>query len=431
MFFAFSLTLLVSCVLLLLNNFAPSSYKSSIEAVRIDESYPDMAYDRIDEVSLAYEGVISEVKCDKGLQTLVSVQEREVYNRLSESVYNISKETDDKGRYTTERIRIENSDIGEDALRHALNAFLYDNPQVFWLNNVFGYVRSGGDTIIECYTDVSADDCKARIARLSERMDELLEGISADMTPYKREKTIHDRLLAGCSYADEVKGFSDGWSYFSSYGAIVDGRAVCEGYSKAFQLLMSRAGIECCTIRGQGDGVAHMWNIIELDGVWYHVDATWDDTDDLITYEHFNVDDITICRNHVIAEEMTETVTENATETETRNFFVPVCNSMDMNYYYVEGIKITEFSDGTDEAMIAFIANRVRNGEVMIPIVIAPTLDYSECVDMLFYSSPYRFYYYIDEVNEIVDSDHRIDKNSIKILRNEENGTLRVRLTLK
>lgn len=419
---------MISCVLLVVNNFSSGTYMGGIEAVRIDESYPDLVYDRVDEVSLSYEGTITEIKCEKGLDTLVTVQEREVYNRLGESVYNISKDKDDKGRYTTERIRIIDSYVSEESLRHALNAYLFDNPQIFWLNNVFGYVHSDGDTIIECYTDVSADECKVKIEQFGERIDQLLDGISADMTPYSREKLIHDRLLQGCSYAEEVKGFSDGWHYFSAYGAIVEGRAVCEGYAKAFQLLSSRVGVECCTIRGQGDGISHMWNLVNIDGSWYHVDATWDDTEDLINYEHFNVDDNTIKHNHVIAEQMTDSLDAGTAGSETKNFFVPVCDSMDMNYYYVEGMKMTGFGDVTDDAMIAFIANRARNGDMIIPIVISPDLDYNDCIDKLFYSSPFRFYYYIDQANEHLDPAHKIDKNSIKLLRNEENRTLRVRL---
>lgn len=431
LFFGFSMTLLVSCILLLVHNLRPETSTNEIEAIKIDDSSSASVYDRVDEVSLSAASSITEADCQKGYLSLSTPQEKELYRYLEDTVYKISKDRDDKGRYTTERIRLEGDEISEERLRHALNAFLFDNPQVFWLNNVFGYVHSDGYTIVECYTDISADECTAMIAEFTEKIDELLSDITPGMSAYSREKLIHDRLLSGCTYAEDIESFSDGWSYFSAYGAVVEGRAVCEGYAKAFQLLMTRAGLECCTIRGTAEDVPHMWNLVYLEGDWYHVDPTWDDTDDFINYEYFNADDETILRNHVIAEAMTGSEETDAKETELRNFFVPECPSKVMNYYYTEGYRITEFNFDSDEELAAFIASRISSGEQIIPIVISVSLDYSEVVDKFFYSSPYRFYYYIDKANETLDAEHQIDRNKIKLLRNENNRTLRVRLGLK
>ena len=430
LFFGFSLTLLISCVLLLINNMSSELSGNGIAAVRINESGLVSVYDRVEEVSLAAGSTITETDCERGYNTLTTPEERELYRSLELAVYNISKEPDEQGRYTTERIRLKGASVEEYRLRHALNAFLFDNPQIFWLDNVFGFVHSGDDTVVECYSELSADQCKYMIAEFSDKIDELLSDITPDMNAYARERLIHDRLLAGCRYADEVKAFSDDWHCFCAYGAIVDGNAVCEGYAKAFQLLMMRAGVECCTIRGQGDGVAHMWNVICFSGTWYHIDTTWDDTGDFINYEYFNVDDENICRNHIIAEAMGKNDVADAKETESRNFFVPECSSMALNYYNVEGIRLSEFSAKSDAEMIAFITDRVRSGQTMIPVTIAGSLNYTECVEKMFYKSPYRFYYYIDQANESLDDAHKIDKNKIKILRNEQNRTLRVRISL-
>lgn len=61
------------------------------------------------------------------------------------------------------------------------------------------------------------------------------------------------------------------------YGAFKLGQAICMGYTTSFQLLMDMLGIQCIIVRGSSEGEEHAWNMVNLDGNWYHVDVTWDD----------------------------------------------------------------------------------------------------------------------------------------------------------
>ena len=65
----------------------------------------------------------------------------------------------------------------------------------------------------------------------------------------------------------------------SAAGALLDGRAVCDGYAAAFSLLANAAGIPCLTVTGEKDGIPHAWNLVKPDGTWYHADCTADDAD--------------------------------------------------------------------------------------------------------------------------------------------------------
>ena len=51
-------------------------------------------------------------------------------------------------------------------------------------------------------------------------------------------------------------------------------KAVCAGYAKAFQLLLNALGIECTYVTSD----THAWNLVRLEGDYYHIDATWDDS---------------------------------------------------------------------------------------------------------------------------------------------------------
>ncbi|WP_040712633.1 SLAP domain-containing protein [Paenibacillus curdlanolyticus] len=89
----------------------------------------------------------------------------------------------------------------------------------------------------------------------------------------------------------------------TSTGALAYGMAVCDGYASALQVLLTKAGIVNKTItgsanNGSGRGYeAHMWNLVKLDGFWYHVDSTWGDNY-IDQFHYFLLPDQDMGRNH-------------------------------------------------------------------------------------------------------------------------------------
>lgn len=65
------------------------------------------------------------------------------------------------------------------------------------------------------------------------------------------------------------------YSRYRAYNALVEHSAVCQGYSEAYALLCNSAGIDCKLVTSRS--MNHAWNIVNIDGSWYHVDCTWDD----------------------------------------------------------------------------------------------------------------------------------------------------------
>lgn len=111
-----------------------------------------------------------------------------------------------------------------------------------------------------------------------------------------RARIIHDELLKMTTYK---------LTYSTPDGPLLYGEALCEGYSKAFQYLCQSAGIECVNVSGTGAGQPHMWNMIKIDGAWFHVDSTFDDQK-TISYEYFCVKDSFIQQDHTVSDEMME-----------------------------------------------------------------------------------------------------------------------------
>ncbi len=114
----------------------------------------------------------------------------------------------------------------------------------------------------------------------------------------------HDALIHRCAYNDTH--FTAGENH-SAYGVLINGYSVCEGYAEAFQLLMDIAGIEGYIVIGEADNgsdvVSHAWNIVKLDGEYYHIDCTWDDPisgngSQLLLHDYFLLKDAEIRSTH-------------------------------------------------------------------------------------------------------------------------------------
>ena len=108
----------------------------------------------------------------------------------------------------------------------------------------------------------------------------LAENITEDMTDYDKCVAVHDYLAGNVRYDNELlaalnTSFTFDWG-ITAYGAMMDHNSICQGYADAFVMLTTMLGIHSTQIYGTGSGEPHNWNLVELDGQWYHVDCTFD-----------------------------------------------------------------------------------------------------------------------------------------------------------
>lgn len=128
------------------------------------------------------------------------------------------------------------------------------------------------------------------------------ELITAGMSDYDVVKTLHDYLVTHCDYDYRVDIGNMPFVSYQAEGALLKGTAVCGGYAKAYEILLDAADIPCETITGYAGGY-HAWNLVQVDGAWYHVDTTWDDPTsrggDYIRYDYFlKSDKVMVNRSH-------------------------------------------------------------------------------------------------------------------------------------
>lgn len=112
---------------------------------------------------------------------------------------------------------------------------------------------------------------------------------SPEMSDYEKEIAAHDWLVAQVVPGDAIQELGLHLEFQTPYGGLVLRQANCLGFSSAFQLLMDLAEVECVTVYGAANqnGRFHAWNMVCLDGNWYHVDVSWDRGRN--SYLYFNV----------------------------------------------------------------------------------------------------------------------------------------------
>ena len=161
--------------------------------------------------------------------------------------------------------------------------------------------RFGDELTVTIDYKVTAQEIFSVRNRIRSLVDGLIE---PDMTPIERELLIHDYIVNHVAY-DTRSIVPD--SAYTLVGALNEGKAVCQGYAEAFQLMAYYGGLHSRMVFGEaasGTGtISHAWNLVEIEGSYYHLDTTWDDPvmtsgEAVLSYAYFNLDDEAMSRDH-------------------------------------------------------------------------------------------------------------------------------------
>ena len=204
--------------------------------------------------------------------------------------------------------------------------------------------------------------------------------ITPAMSEYEKEKKLHDYIVNNTRYDYEnyLKGTLP-YSSFEEYGCLVLGAAVCEGYSKAMKLLCDLSGLECMIISGKmktgSASEGHAWNLVRIDGEYYHLDVTNDDPvsadgTDTLTYYYFNLSDNEMAR----------------TNTWTKSDY-PACTSLENNYYHKNSLFVGNKS-AFNKAVQAALEQRISVIELKVSDY--SKSNYADLTDMVFKAGPVR-----------------------------------------
>lgn len=160
-------------------------------------------------------------------------------------------------------------------------------------NGTYGYRRS---------SELTKSEQDAKMRQADQKAAAFVKNkLSKSMTTVQKLKAIHDYIIRQCQYDYKQKD-TDGYEdSFTAYGALVLKKAVCQGYTAAFNLVASKAGFYSIAVCGLANRSSHTWNYVRIGSRSRYIDCTWDKTlqqGDSICYDYFNVGKAVMQRSH-------------------------------------------------------------------------------------------------------------------------------------
>ncbi len=277
---------------------------------------------------------------------------RELLNENQQAIYN--QIYTNALEYNTETFTLAAS-VDSDELSEAINAVYNDHPELFWLNTSYKYGcdKSGNVVQVQLSYGISSSDLATAKTNFDNAIATIVSGASAYSSDIEKELYVHDAICDLTTYD------TDSSLNQSAYSALVMGSTVCAGYARAFQVVCQELGMTCYYLTGTADGGDHAWNIIAVDGDFYNVDVTWDDSISesygSSVYTYFNLTDSAIGVDH------------------TRGTFsskLPACTATAMSYTNVYGSTV-EIDDITNNG-----GGQITDGNFTISEPPEPVIDW-------------------------------------------------------
>ena len=258
-----------------------------------------------------------------------------------------------------------------ETLKNVFLCVFQDHPEIYWIDG-YGYSRYGsGDN---CYFTFSGkytyskQECEAFQPMINTYVSKCLSNMPAQANDYEKVKYVYEYVIQNTDYDLAARDNQNILSVF------LYGESVCQGYAKAVQYLLKNMEVPCTMVVGKvNNGEGHAWNLVNIDGNYYYVDATWGDAgyisdpndNDLlpggISYHFLNVTTEEMNRTHTLDNVMP----------------MPYCIATDANYYVQEDEYLIGYQPSKLQTMFK---NAADSGERYVTFKCSSRAVYNMCV---------------------------------------------------
>lgn len=258
-----------------------------------------------------------------------------------------------------------------ETLKNVFLCVFQDHPEIYWIDG-YGYSRYGsGDnsyfTFSGKYT-YSKQECEAFQPMINTYVSKCLSNMPAQANDYEKVKYVYEYVIQNTDYDLAARDNQNILSVF------LYGESVCQGYAKAVQYLLKNMEVPCTMVVGKvNNGEGHAWNLVNIDGNYYYLDATWGDAgyisdpndNDLlpggISYHFLNVTTEEMNRTHTLDNVMP----------------MPYCIATDANYYVQEDEYLIGYQPSKLQTMFK---NAADSGERFVTFKCSSRAVYNMCV---------------------------------------------------
>lgn len=281
------------------------------------------------------------------------------FGRLTKEEQDLYLEILDALLYFRENVKLSTCD--KELISRIFQCVLNDHPEIFYVEG-YTYTEYTLGTLLKKITftgsySISREEAEQKQVQIEDYVNQCLAEMPEDADEYGKVKYIYEYLIHHTDYDAAAKDSQNICSVF------LEKKSVCQGYAKATQYLLNRAGIFSTLVLGRVvGGEGHAWNLVRIDGQYYYVDTTWGDASYQAVGSDYPAGKIpTINYDYlcVTTEQMEQTHTfENVVD-------LPVCTATDANYYVREGVYFEEWDE---ERVAKIFADSYRKGEAYVTL---------------------------------------------------------------
>lgn len=190
----------------------------------------------------------------------------------------------DFSKYLADELRKCNTDIDVRGYNISVNdigavffSVVFENPDIF-------YVKSSGfETTSESESGIlvsirpvylfDTSEIPEKKEQVENAADYIIKSVDASWSDIYKCRYLHDMV---CQYVEyDMDEHNNNPNLRTTYGALIDNKAVCDGYTMAYNYLLSKVGIEAHYV--QSLKMLHAWSLVRIGGSYYHIDTTYDD----------------------------------------------------------------------------------------------------------------------------------------------------------
>lgn len=166
------------------------------------------------------------------------------------------------------------------------NSILSDHPELFYLSRSYHYRYSKENPALMLSYEpkylMTAQEAQTKTAAVDAVLNPVLDNIrNTAKSGYEMEVMAHDWIIRTMDYDNSISNMNTDHPVQTVYGGVLNRKSNCMGYSYTMKYMMDKLGIPSMVLVGDGTSdkgtEKHQWNMVQVNGAWYHVDVCWDD----------------------------------------------------------------------------------------------------------------------------------------------------------
>ena len=208
----------------------------------------------------------------------------EAYTKMYLAMYNMET-----------RLDLSELKIRDNEIMRIYSDIRNNSPELFYLQNslLYYYNAYGYVTSVEFSYTMTGDELAAARAQYDAELAYIASLTGGCTTDVEIALFVHDYFAASFSYDDSM-------NIYDAYGLLTTRTGVCQAYSLAYAAVLRECGIDAVMVTSEE--MNHAWNLVKINGSWYHVDISYDDPSPdrlgMVLHENFLLSDNAVRENH-------------------------------------------------------------------------------------------------------------------------------------